>query len=504
MGIMAATTLILAAIGAERHALEQRTQDALNALVAMGETLVQAPAPRLMPTSNPAEAVHSSRVARDSGPTLPLVARRLAELTRGFLGSRGVSLVAVDATTGRLHPVVVAGLPSAQEQAWWANWPPPPCLEECLNSTSAAALCAGEPVMLDVRRLSEHAHDHLTQARTIGWTTGRVIPMRMGAELVGLLVVNYADHGHHPVSQQERVLTGTIARLGALVLERDRWLHRWAEAQASVLALRETKAQMDTFLGIAGHELKTPLTSLKLDLQLTERRLRAVAHRLAPSLAPARAGEQAPLEGCLAQLAMTMQPLQRLERLVNDLTDVSRIEAGSLELRLEEANLLAIVQQAIAAQRHVGQQRPIRFNGPAEESVPVLADPWRIEQVVTNYLTNALKYSPPDGFVEVGVQTVSPNARVWVRDQGPGLPAEEQERVWERFHRVKGIEVQSGSGVGLGLGLHICRTIIEQHEGQVGVASAPGQGSTFWFTLPLIRQGEAVSTLTQSKPVLLD
>jgi signal transduction histidine kinase len=170
-----------------------------------------------------------------------------------------------------------------------------------------------------------------------------------------------------------------------------------------------------------------------------------------------------------------MQPLQRLERLVSDLTDVSRIEAGSLELRLEEVNLLAIVQQAIAAQRHVGLQRPISFHGPAEESVPVLADPWHIEQVVTNYLTNALKYSPPDGSVEVGVQTVSPHARVWVRDQGPGLPAEEQERVGERFHHVKGIEVQSGSGVGLGLGLHICRTIIEQHEGQVGVTSAPGR-----------------------------
>jgi signal transduction histidine kinase len=75
--------------------------------------------------------------------------------------------------------------------------------------------------------------------------------------------------------------------------------------------------------------------------------------------------------------------------------------------------------------------------------------------------------------------------RVWVRDQGPGIPFEAQEHIWERFHRVAGIPVQSGSGVGLGLGLYICKMIVERHGGQVGVQSAPGAGSTFWFLLPL-------------------
>jgi signal transduction histidine kinase len=76
-------------------------------------------------------------------------------------------------------------------------------------------------------------------------------------------------------------------------------------------------------------------------------------------------------------------------------------------------------------------------------------------------------------------------ARVWVHDHGPGLTPEEQERIWQRFYRVEGIEVQSGTGVGLGLGLHIAQIIIELHHGQVGVQSAPGHGSTFWFSLPL-------------------
>ena len=112
-------------------------------------------------------------------------------------------------------------------------------------------------------------------------------------------------------------------------------------------------------------------------------------------------------------------------------------------------------------------------------------DAGRIKQVVNNYLTNALKYSPPGSPVEVGLRASDQQARVWVRDYGPGISPEEQQRIWSRFYRVKGIEVQSGSGVGLGVGLHICRTIIENHHGQVGVESAPGAGSTFWFILPL-------------------
>jgi signal transduction histidine kinase len=122
---------------------------------------------------------------------------------------------------------------------------------------------------------------------------------------------------------------------------------------------------------------------------------------------------------------------------------------------------------------------------PAGLSVPLVADADRIGQVVTNYLTNALKYSPDACPVTIGLEVLPAQARVWVRDEGPGLPAAEQERIWERFYRANGSAQQDSSQGGLGLGLHISRIIVEQHHGQVGVESAPGRGSTFWFTLPV-------------------
>jgi signal transduction histidine kinase len=111
--------------------------------------------------------------------------------------------------------------------------------------------------------------------------------------------------------------------------------------------------------------------------------------------------------------------------------------------------------------------------------------------VVTNYVTNALKYSQGDQPVAIQVARDGAWARVSVEDHGPGLPAPEQERIWERFYQAEGLRVQSGSRAGLGLGLHICKTIVEGHEGAVGVKSAVGAGSTFWFTLPLAEEASA-------------
>jgi signal transduction histidine kinase/PAS domain-containing protein len=466
-----------------RRQLEQRTRDSLDALVAMGEAMAHVNV--TADISHPGTAPLGD-VAK---PISPTVARRMAELTRDVLGCRCVSIVAVDAATELLDPVTVVGLPPEQEQVWWAGWSQPQRLDDRLGPAMAAAVRAGAPALLDARGLPEGAVDDLYQART-----GLMLPMRIGEELIGLMLVDYGTQDHDYTAPDEVLLTQATARLGALVLERDRLLRQWTEARANELATRATKEQMDTFLGIASHELKTPLTAITLSLHLIERRLRTVADRQA---AAGEQGERAFTQG-LEQLGRTVVQVGRMDRLINDLVDVSRVQAGKLELRPERTDLAAIVREVVKEQRETASTRTISLQLPADMCVPVIADPGRIEQVVANYLTNALRYSPADRPVAVGVRIERQQARVWVRDEGPGLPPEEQERIWERFHRANGIAVQSGTGIGLGLGLHISRTIVERHHGQVGVESAPGAGSTFWFTLPL------ASPADEDQPALQD
>jgi signal transduction histidine kinase len=195
-------------------------------------------------------------------------------------------------------------------------------------------------------------------------------------------------------------------------------------------------------------------------------------------------------EPTLTQLARLLErsdrQVARLARIVSDLLDMSRIQAGRLELRPSRCDLFAIVREAVEEQRTAHPQRAITLTLPTEGAeLAILADPDRIGQVVTNYLTNALKYAPAELPIEVRVERKGASARVAVADQGPGLTKGEQERIWERFQRVERITIESGSGLGLGLGLYISWTIIERLGGQVGVQSARGKGATFWFALPL-------------------
>jgi PAS domain S-box-containing protein len=460
----------------ERRRLEQRTREILGALVAMAEAMAQ-----YRPRALAVDIVDDAVMGPAANAVLPVVARRLAELTRSVLGCRRVSISAVNAASGQLTPVTELGLHREQEQAWWASWSPQQRLEERYGPAIAAGLYDGEPALVDALHLPERSQHIL-----FGAQSGRLVPMRLGDELVGTLLVDYEEPDHDYSSEGEGLLTETLARLGALVLEQDRLLRGWAETRANELALAETKVQMDTFLGIASHELKTPLTSLKLSLQVAERRLR--------TLTTVKDGEPSGtdlgLPSSAEQLGRATHQVERLERLVNDLVDVSRIQAGKLELQLAQADLAAIVRDAVEAQEQAMPERTIRFHCPAELAVPVFADAGRIEQVVTNYLTNALKYSPADRPVDIAVEAEPEQVRVWVRDHGSGLSTEQQEHIWERFHQVKDVAVQTGGGVGLGLGLYISRMIVERHQGQVGVESAPGSGSTFWFTLPLLHSAD--------------
>lgn len=457
----------------ERRRLEQRTQESLDALLEMARTIV-APPPDLSPTPLP----------KGSAATLPAlnpVAQRLAELASRVLGCQRIGIVALDQESDIMHPAALVGLTPRQAGYWCAG------LEGQSMTTFGGAdnmrrLSEGKPVLLDLNQQP-------IRSVARGGPVALAVPLRLDDQLLGALALGFEQEPHHYTDEEMR-LAGAFGQLAALVIERERLLREREEARANTLALREANRRMDEFLGIAGHELRTPLTALLANVQLLEQRLARV------SFDSATAADLASQLHMVVRLLGKMESQgKRLNRLVSDLVDASRVQAGKLELDLQPHDLLSIVREMVEEQRQANPDRVIDLIMPGNMRIPVTVDIDRVGQVVTNYLTNALKYSREDQPVAVDVQVEGNTARVTVQDEGPGLPPEEQSRVWELFHRAPNVEVQSGSGVGLGLGLHICKTIIERHDGQVGVTGAIGKGSDFWFTLPLdTRTGERLAT----------
>jgi signal transduction histidine kinase len=312
--------------------------------------------------------------------------------------------------------------------------------------------------------------------------------MRVGGRLLGNLTLDYGATDRQPDAEQF-AMAGAIAQLAAQIIERDRLARDRETAHVNALALSETTRRMDEFISVAAHELKTPVTNSRLAVTLAMDTLTSFIAQAGVARAEmtpaAMASALAPLQTLLER---TESHMERLSRLVVDLLDVSRIRAGKLELRLAPCALAEIVREVVEEQLRIAPGRVIRLQLPGASSrAPIVyADADRIRQVVTNYLSNALRYSRADQRVNVRLRTDGEWARVSVRDEGPGVPADERRHVWERFYRVQGTQALSGGSVGLGLGLHISRTIVEQHHGRVGLRNARGRGAIFWFALQML------------------
>jgi PAS domain S-box-containing protein len=441
----------------ERRRLERRTHEALQALLDMARALVEEPDEVLL--------------AEQNGAALRAVAKRLAELACKVIGGQRTSFYRLDPETNLLYPLAVVGLSPEQEQQWLAanhghrlsDSPLPNLAERLMN---------GEVVVADMRQPPMDTLPNPYQVRVV-----LAAPLMVGQRMVGEFVLDCGAQDH-TFTDQEQAIASAVGRLAGLVIERDRLLREREEARAKVLALSETTHQMDAFLSIVSHELRTPVTSIKTGVQILLRRVNQLGASAIPS-------EDIPsiLHTQQQSLGRIDKQIARLTRLLDDLIDLSRIRSGKLEVHQEPFDLSALVAEVVESEHLVQPQRAINQTFATDKPVWALADPDRVGQVLTNYLTNALKYSPPDQPVEVGLETAGEQVRVWVRDHGPGIPPAEQAQIWTLFHRVPGIEVQSGSGIGLGLGLYISKTMIERQGGQVGVESPPGGGSIFWFTL---------------------
>lgn len=464
----------------ERRKLERRTQDVLAALLAMAEALVKDPeAPDARPTA-PGEPGCETESHGDEGSERGhAVARRLAELTRSVLGCSRVAILGVDVETRLQRPIAVVGLTPEQEHQWWDEQVQHPMrLGAGVPTDDSARFLAGEIIVLDMTQPPYSAIPNPFDVRTV-----LVAPMRIGEQIVGVLSLDHSGADHVYTADELR-LAEAVARLAALVVERERLLGERSAADARVLALEEINRRMNEFLGIAGHEMRTPLTSAKANVQLAERQLRRLLDAL--DNVPDRMASAVSLRRVLMLFERTEQQMNRQQRLIDDLLDATRIQSGKLEMSPRAQDVTGLVQDAIHEQRLLHPGRVIAVHLPsASGPLTALVDGDRVGQVLTNYLTNALKYSPQDRPVTVNLSVGSGVIRIAVRDAGPGIPAGEHALIWEPFHRAPGVEVQSGSGVGLGLGLHISKTIVERHGGAVGVESRPGEGAIFWFTLPL-------------------
>ncbi len=253
------------------------------------------------------------------------------------------------------------------------------------------------------------------------------------------------------------------------------WLGTFTDIEENKRAERERERLLsqtmeavrtrDEFLSVASHELKTPVTSLRLQLELLLRKVWA---------------DGAEPKKLAAKLESSIRHVDKLGRLVGQLVGVTRIQSGKLELELEDFDLSLLVQQIVdrfaedAAQAGVD----LSFRCPA----PVVGrwDHLQIDQVITNLITNAIKFGAGQP-VEVAVSTDASTATLVVRDHGPGIEPDDLDRIFERFERTSSARTIGG----MGLGLYIVRRIVVAHGGTISVESEPGEGSSFIASLPL-------------------
>ncbi|HEY9718196.1 MAG TPA: PAS domain S-box protein [Trichormus sp.] len=245
-----------------------------------------------------------------------------------------------------------------------------------------------------------------------------------------------------------------------------------------VLDIRERKEVerlKRDLIAIVSHELKTPLTSIHGFLSLLSENV------------------YGPLSDELAgRVELAESSVMHLIKLVQDLLAVEKLKSGRSELKLRTFQFKDVLVRANDAVSHLAKEHKVRVEMP-KGKVQIEADPDRMTQVMTNILSNAIKYSPTDGTVVVKLEQTGEWLEVRISDQGPGIPQSARSRIFESFQQVNASEDEKKGGTGLGLA--ICRAIVEQHAGTIGVDSEEGKGSTFWFRIPTTeaarRQSEA-------------
>jgi signal transduction histidine kinase len=181
---------------------------------------------------------------------------------------------------------------------------------------------------------------------------------------------------------------------------------------------------------------------------------------------------------------MAAENTRRLNALVNDLLDVRKMTSGNLSVDFKSVDLLHVLRATVSLHYPAAQSRNIKLECTANTSLPVCADEGRIQQVLLNLVSNALKHTPPGGRVVIAGEIVENRARISVTDDGPGVPEAFRDRIFQRFAQADSSSTRSNSGTGLGL--YIAKTLVELHGGKLGFDNAEDAGAVFYFDLPLL------------------
>lgn len=305
--------------------------------------------------------------------------------------------------------------------------------------------------------------EHRALIEKLSITSVMIVPLVARGRTLGAITFIAGESGRRYDAEDLR-LAEDLARRAALAVDNARL---YQEAQTAIQA-------RDEFLSVAAHELKTPITSLLGVTQVEIRRLR-------------KSGEGAP-EGIARALDRIERQSHKLAEMVGKLLDVARIEQGQLAIERRPTDLATLVREVVAQRTH-GENRSVTVETPRHVEAEV--DALRLEQVISNLVDNALKYSPSDQPVEVTLTTsASGRVEIAVRDHGPGIPLEARERVFDRYFQAHRRDYQSG----LGLGLFVSKQIVDLHGGEIAAEFPPDGGCRFVVRLASDTRGSASSS----------
>ena len=340
-----------------------------------------------------------------------------------------------------------------------------------------------------VKALREGAYDYLTKpcdVEELKATVARGIERRQLAQQLRERISELEEANETirvmNADLQRRIDAATAElrqRMDELTEARDELAGLYEAAQRHVEELQELDRLKSQFLSMASHELKTPLTSMSGFLQVALRRIRRRLEGGRPSADEWEHEQRTVLE----QLEVVSRQTGRLARLVNELLDVSRIETGRIEFAFGPVEVSELANEVLARMQLTTSRHQLELLPAQQGKAVVSADRDHLEQVLSNLIGNAIKYSPDGGPVTIAVEPDGTEVRISVRDRGLGIPDTELEKIFGLFYRSE--ERASRDIGGMGLGLYISKEIIGRHGGRIWVESELGKGSTFYFTIPL-------------------